>query len=177
VSNVQIASDAVDGPTVLDESLTGSDVADGSLTGQDVVESTLGRVPSAVLGGLGRTGTLDVSCYLGDDGVYITCAHVTVDLPAATRALVIARGRSERSSAYDGWGYCVLVTVPGGVVPNTAMPRGNGEDFPGDFMLVGITPVLPAGPTLFALDCNSQFGDSGWAVNYASVTAIALSPS
>src|SRR6266550_5537709 len=68
-SNSQIGPNTISGhrvptgkhPNIIAGSVGGRDVADDSLRGDDISESTLGRVPSALLGGFGRSGSV-VTC-------------------------------------------------------------------------------------------------------------------
>jgi hypothetical protein len=153
-------------------------VADDSIGGDDVAESTLGQVPSALLGGFGRTGTLSGTCN-PESETFVTCASVNLDLPTPTRVLVLGRITAAHGKSDFSNGTCALATAPpGGPVPNTVVFKMlDADEYTDDIPLVGITDVLPAGPTLFALDCNED--STGDPINYtrASVTAVALSPS
>jgi hypothetical protein len=146
----------------------------GSVTGTEVQESTLGQVPSALLGGLGRTGTEDAVCD-PDSTTFLSCASVTLNLPQATRVLVIGRTHTG-AVTNSAQGQCALATNPGGTVPNTTVDNfvTDGDGF-SDITLVGVTNVLSAGNTLFALDCNETETDIAYLES--TVTAVAISPS
>jgi len=166
---------AVGGADVIDESLSGSDLAGNSLSGADIDEASLGQVPAALLGGFGRTGAMG-SCNPDTGGTYATCASVTLNLPRPTRVLLIGRITAFGNSD-GGRGRCVLVTVPGGVVPNTTVtPLVVDDAASEDVPVAGVTDVLPAGSTLFALDCNQEEGPTQFAYTEATVTAVAISP-
>jgi hypothetical protein len=165
-------------PLIRQNAVGGGKVANDSLTGDDVNESTLGQVPSALLGGFGRTGTLSGTCN-PESETFVTCASVNLDLPTPTRVLVLGRITAAHGKSDFSNGTCALATAPpGGPVPNTVVFKMlDADEYTDDIPLVGITDVLPAGPTLFALDCNED--STGDPINYtrASVTAVALSPS
>jgi hypothetical protein len=169
VGNAQIIGGAVDGAKVLD----------GSLTGIDIDVSTLGQVPSALLGGLGRQSPKTSCDPDPTTRIYVTCTSVTVNLPAPARALVIGGitaniGLGKDASA----GNCALVTVPGGTVANSLVtPFVNEASQAETAALLGMTAVLPAGPTLFALDCNQAYGSPQFNFKDASLTVVAISPS
>src|SRR3954452_13049501 len=100
-SNSQIGPGTVSGhkpPTgkhanLIAGSVNGQDIADNSLAGADIVESSLGRVPSATLGGLGRNG--DGGECNPESFQFITCAATdTINLPAPTRVLIIGHIRA-----------------------------------------------------------------------------------
>jgi hypothetical protein len=160
-------------PLIAPNAVGGGEVTDDSLTGADIDESTLGQVPSALLAGFGRTGAMDSVCD-PNSATFLTCASVDLNLPAATRALVVGRTwGTGGATSDDGLGTCALATNPGGSVPNTVVPISvfDGNDH---VTLVGITGVLPAGSTTFALDCNENATDIDYEAS--TVTAVAISP-
>jgi hypothetical protein len=81
------------GADVDDDSLRGADVTDDSLRGRDIDESTLGEVPGATIGGLGRwTGSFPQSDFCDPNSTtFIPCATTSLDLPKPSRVLVIGR--------------------------------------------------------------------------------------
>ena len=85
--NPTIAPSAVTGLEVADSALGGADVGFDSLDGSDIAESTLGRVPEAKQGGLGRygfTGSCDP-----ESATFVNCSNVAVSLDTPARLLVI----------------------------------------------------------------------------------------
>lgn len=168
------------GLDVIDGSLSGGDVASNSLTGDEIFESTLGQVPSALLGGFGRTGS-ETSCD-PESEAFITCAATPIiSVPAGARALVLARVRAfSEFDADQGFGQCRLGTSSTGALPNTSYSFiiRDDEDEIGEFghgdameqpTLIGITPPLPAGVTSFGIDCNQDLPNG--AIQYDEVSA------
>ena len=156
------------------ESLIGADVLNNTPGGDDVDESTLGQVPSALYGGLGRNGSIN-GCDPGS-ATDVTCDFIDLNLRAPARALVL--GRATASSNFDGGeGNCALATVPGGTVPGSVGKVIIANDvFAEDFSMSGITGVLPAGVTRFALDCNQTEGPTQYSYTETVVTAVVISP-
>jgi hypothetical protein len=174
--NPQIASNAVGGDQVTDDSLTGSDVK----------EATLGQVPSALLGGMGRT-SVQKTCD-PESLTFVICTDVHLDLPARSRVLVIARAVAEREfGASRGVGSCQIGTsVTGGLTDtNTIFEALRGTEGGGVLgthaaTLVTVTPPVGPGTVGFGINCDqSPLGGSGAGIEYinTSVTAVAISPS
>jgi hypothetical protein len=148
----------------------GVDVVDDSLTGDDIIESSLGEVPSATLGGIGRWQShsgqgCDVSTQL------YTCAFTTITLPQATRVLLIGTAKVH-DSAFSAQGKCLLATNLGDIGDSaTTFVVDNGANE--HISLVAITTQGP-GAVDFAIRCMETSGD---AVIYdAAIAAVALSP-
>ena len=163
-----IADGAVNSAKVDDESLTGGDVANDSLTGGDIAESTLGQVPSALVGGLGRQGAeLDVCD--PETNEFVFCKNSQLfDVPSGgARALVLARLSGASNS---GSGRCRLGTSSIGVMPDTDQIVSGLENT----TLVGITDPLPPGPTDFAVDCSETGGEMIY--GELAVSAVLISP-
>ena len=172
VRGADIATGAVNSAEVADESLTGGDVADDSLTGGDVAESTLGQVPSAALGGIGRSafgGQCDP-----EGATFLSCAFTTIVLPAPSRVLVIGSVKAQPEPGADlGTGQCRLATNNGTITSSglNAVGRNYNDKF---VPLMGITDAGP-GPLDFGIECNEL---SDYLTFYdAHVIAVALSPS
>jgi len=150
-------------------------VRDDSLTGADVNESTLGQVPSALLGGFGQTGPKAGICDPVDTS-FVTCAAVGLNLPERTRVLISARISADSGTADSGHGTCRLGTsVFGGIAGSDtyfAVPYAYSDHG----TLVGVTPPLGPGSVSFGIDCNQT---QGGRIDYldAQVTAVAISPS
>jgi len=174
VRSVDVADDstafALTGADVADGSLSGQEIAGNTLTGDDVNESTLGQVPSALLGGFGRTGA-QTACD-PESTTFEACAATQIlAVPLGARALILARVRATGEvDADQGSGACRLSTSSIGPVANTTTDFFVHDDvnFVENATLVGITPPLPAGATSFGVDCNQQ--GSG-AVDYDDVSA------
>jgi hypothetical protein len=193
--NPLVGPNAIGSAEVIDESLTAADlapgsvgtseVADNSLTGTDVDESTLGQVPSALLGGLGRFAGDNNPNVLAicdpESTAFVTCASVSLTLPTRTRVLVIgeASGDSELG-ADDGEGACRLGTsVTGGLADTKTgviVAGGVGRDH---VTVVGVTPPLGPGPILAWIECNQAHQGGPYQITYldAAVTAVAISAS
>jgi hypothetical protein len=144
-------------PQIALNAVGGSEVADGSLTGADLDEATLGQVPSALLGGFGRSGPPTSECDPGSSA-FVTCAVTEfINVPPGARALVFGRAWGIGSS--DGFrnGECRLAAGSIGEIPNTRQHFivGSGKETE-LATLVGVTPPLPAGVTDFGIECNEQ---------------------
>jgi hypothetical protein len=159
--NPQIASNAVGS----------AQVADDSLTGSDVKEATLGQVPSALLGGLGRTSP-QKSCD-PESSRFVICNSVLLDLPARTRVLVIAHALAVPDfDASEGLGDCEIATSATNLLSDTFNRYSVRNQ--AAVTLVTVTPVLGPGPVSFSLDCTQQ-PVGAIQYFYAAVTAIAIS--
>ena len=171
VSGAKLETGAVDGSKVLDGSLTGADVQGDSLTGSQINESTLGEVTSAKVGGFGRSGG-GGACD-PPNTAYLDCVIVTLNLPAASRVLLIGQVRAIADADFSS-GYCKLVTQYGdvnGTIEYIALLSQYESDASA---LSGITGVLGPGPVDFGVDCNENSGS----IHYQDVglSAVAISP-
>jgi hypothetical protein len=181
VTNGKLAANSVDGSKVADGSLTGADVLDGSLTGADVQadsltgvqvnESTLGEVPLAKIGGLGRS-TGGVECEPAGTA-FVDCVILTLDLPSASRVLLIGQATAEASSDHSS-GHCKLVTQFGDVAGTSEFIALLGTGDSDSFSLSGVTAVLGPGSVDFAVDCNNEM--NGIYYYNVGLTALAISP-
>ena len=86
--------------------VVGADVTNNSLTGADVREGTLGQVPAATLGGLGRSAA-DSGCN-PTTSAFVRCVEVALDLPSPARVLLNARITATKSQGTVGnaFGQC-----------------------------------------------------------------------
>jgi hypothetical protein len=154
-------------------SVGGSEVADGSLTGADIQESTLGQVPSALIGGFGRD-SVEGSCD-PESTAFVTCASVAINVPASGgRALLVARSRPRSESGNLEAGFCRLGTSTVGAVPGSTIPIFTSANI-AIFPLNGITPPLPAGLNSFGIDCSQNSG-GGIQYDEAKISAVLISP-
>jgi hypothetical protein len=168
-------------------SVRSSEVQDNSLTGADINEGSLGAVPAAVLGGLGRMGVRqDGSQGPGncdpESLTFVNCdiaARLTLARPA--RVLVIGSVVAVPDVFDQAAGECLLGTtsgpIPGtqtGVVIQVDAPGFRSEEH---LSIAGVTGVLPAGEHAFGVDCNDRDVTFGGGMQYeqAKVTAVALS--
>jgi hypothetical protein len=188
VKNDTFASGGLQSADLRPGSVGGSEVADGSLTGADIQESSLGQVPSAALGGVGRhasAGTCDP-----ESPTFITCASITLNLPAPARVLVIGRVRPiEETDVTIGYGQCRLGTsITGGVFGSAANMFAGHDGGYGKFHPAGgtgdtatlstVSPVVGPGAVSFGIDCNqfTQQGDGAIRYFEPQITAVAISP-
>lgn len=74
------AANEANGTPFVDGTLTTFDIKNESLFGQDIVESSLGRVPSALLGGLGRSARQTGPCDPNSE-IPNVCVIVELDFP------------------------------------------------------------------------------------------------
>src|SRR5215208_4214642 len=151
IRNNQVSSADVRDDTLSGGGLTGADIANNKLGGNDVDESTLGQVPQALLGGIGRSAS-NGACDPETSG-FLTCAFTTINLPAPTRVLVIGTVKAQPEPGADrGSGHCRLATNLGTVTESglTAAGRTNNDKF---VTLIGITSV-GSGPMDFGIECN-----------------------
>jgi hypothetical protein len=160
-------------PAIKSNAVKSGKVADDSLTGADVAEPTLGRVPSALLGGFGRSGSV-VTC--NPEGfTFIPCAGTEIlDVPPGARALVLGRARAfVEADSFAGDGTCRLTASSIGAVPGSDMSFSVDDDTNSseNGTLVAITPSLPAGATSFGIECNDQDPVSGLGTEYREVAA------
>ena len=161
-----IANGSLSGADVADGSLGGSDIADGSVTGSDVNESSLGQVPSALLGGYGRSFS-GTGCD-PNSTTYIDCGFTTLNLPSATRVLLIGATRGYSPTA-DGFGFCRLVTS-NGVLGGTDVGVDHTEEIAA---LTTVTGVIGPGSVDFGIECQQTFSDIKF--SEVRVSAVALS--
>jgi hypothetical protein len=177
-------ADALTGQDVANESLTGSDIQglDGadlqsdSLTGGQISEGSLGEVPAATIGGLGRSAG-DGSC--DPDGPtidnYSDCVIVTFTLPRPARVLLIGRATSFREGGADTMvGDCQLASEAGFIVPASKIHL-ESKDLTEGISVTGVTGVQSAGSHDYAVDC-SQGAPGAIFYRDVGISAVALSP-
>ena len=182
----EVVDASVGGAKVADGSLGGADIASGALTGldfnnlslkgADIDEASLTQVPSALLGGFGRTG--------GENGcdpsstTFVDCAATpALTVPPGARALIIARARA-RQLEDGGTGKCGFARSTAlGLLPNTTVTFAvNGEhDQHERGSLVALSPPQLSGPVSYELRCNEVTGNLFF--DDAAVTALLISSS
>jgi hypothetical protein len=172
VGTSEVANNSLGGVDIANDAVNSAKVADESLTGGDVAESTLGQVPSAALGGIGRSA---FSGQCDPEGVaFLSCAFSTIVLPAPSRILVIGSVKAQPEPGADlGTGQCRLATNNGTIT--TSGLHAVGRSYNDKFVpLMGITDAGP-GPLDFGIECNEL---SDYLTFYdAHVIAVALSSS
>jgi hypothetical protein len=163
-------------PLVAPNAVAGAEVADNSLRGTDIDESTLGQVPSALLGGLGRSsggGSCDP-----ESMTFVACALVTADLPAPARLLLIGRATAHRENTPDGGQGTCRISSSGGPLPgSTTSVFIVDADATENVSQVVVSDVLPAGQHSFNLECNEGDEDRQIQFDEAGIAAVAISPS
>ena len=171
LTGVDIADGSLGGAEIT-ASLTGADVSDSSLGGIDIDEASLAQVPSAVLGGFGRSSSL-TTCD-PESTTFIVCASTAaITVPVGARALVFGQARAfSEAGADDGSGRCRLgaSSIAGGVpgIDKTFVVDDSTNTHEMT-TLVGVTPPLTPGPTSFGIDCNQS--DLFGAIQYDGVRA------
>lgn len=159
VNSAKIADESLSGADVRNGSVTGDDIGTNTLTGDDIDEATLGRVPSALLGGFGRSGAI-TTCT--PTSAFVPCAATEIiNVPPGARALVLGRTRAVFAPAPNqetqgAAGLCRLSASSTGIVPNTQQQLFvSAVHLTENATLVGVTPPLPAGATAFGIECSS----------------------
>jgi hypothetical protein len=175
VKGEDVVDNSLGGADIADNSLGGADIADNSLGGADIAESNLSRVPSALVGGLGRSSDPAVreNCD-PESNTFVNCAFIGLDLPTPARVFVtgsINAVSESASSTATGAGTCLLGTTSGNV-PFTSFTLSVGNHYD-RASVSGITGVFPAGQHSFGIDCN----ETAFPIMYnnARVTAVAIS--
>ena len=184
-SNTVFSDDIVDGQVRSADiandntpyAIKGRDVANDSLTGADIDESTLGQVPDALtatLGGLGRSTSLN-GCDPSDAG-YITCATVSMTLPAPSRVLLIGRVRALVDNGQtQGYGSCNLGTNFSGTITGSTVEIFTNSSTLAQVPLMIVTPVIGADSVSFGINCNQEAIGGGIRYDFISLAAVALS--
>lgn len=154
------------------DSVGTSEVTDNSLTGDDVDELSLAQVPSAALGGIGRSAGAG-SCSPGPD--LFTCKFVSITLPSPSRVLIIGAANAWSPDA-SAQGTCLLATDLGDmgntsmpvIVDNTSLINLAGHSI----SISGVTPPM-TGAHDFGIRCKEEDGDIKF--SNVQVSAVALS--
>lgn len=165
VSSRHIKSDAVNGARVIDGSLTGAELAADSLTsahvnfvrGADIDEGTLGEVPSAIAGGVGRMAQ-GGSCDPETES-YVSCGSLTIDLPAQGRVFVHGYGNGFPEPSFsEGFADCAIFTSATGGFPSVVRVNTDNTSA-GEFGISLVTGPLGPGLVSFEIHCNEVGAD------------------
>jgi hypothetical protein len=171
IVNDQVYSADVRNDTLAGGGLAAADLRAGSvgsseangLGGGDIIESSLGQVPSARLGGIGRS--VEANDCDPESGLFVACAFTQLDVPPpGARALVLGDVSARTDAGEDfGIGDCQIhVDRLGGPLPGTRRTfKINGADDPDVGALVGVTPSLSPGLTAFGVTCQDASGITG----------------
>ena len=157
------------------DSVNAAKAVNNSLTGADVAESSLGEVPAATLGGLGRdAGGPNNNCDPESGQGFVTCAITqSVNVSAPTRVLVVGQIAAQPELiGTDGNGSCRISSSAGALTESTAHTFLN-EQFD-NLVMSAVTNALEPGPIQFGIECSEaaliEYRD-------AHVSWVALSPS
>jgi hypothetical protein len=168
-----LATDSVDSARVRNNTLAGGDVADDSLSGADILESTLGQVPTALQGGLGRYGSTG-GCD-PESETYVPCSIVRITLTAPARLLVIGTVMAQYEPHADrGYGWCRIGTTSGPVLASTGRVVVKEYDA-ANVTFIAVTDPFPVGTHHVGVDCNQDTRSGAIYYEQARVTAVALS--
>jgi hypothetical protein len=186
VTSGQVKDEDLTGGDVLDGSLTGSDVVDNSLKAADVDEPTLDQVPSAVLGGKGRSaGGNSIACDPGGTA-WVDCGFVRLDIPAQNRARgtrVLVTGAIEGLVEVGeelGHGLCRLGSSPPAGLGTPLVQSETRFLLSDDYgrietaPMMAVTPPVGPGTVDFGIECKQIGGDIVFRL--AKVAAVAISP-
>ncbi len=171
--------EAVTSADVVNGTLGGGDLQPNTLTGGKILESTLGRVPSATLGGLGRSNTGTGDCNPETGGGRIVCAIVSLKLRHPSRFLLIGWVRAHlepEEASGSGAGTCYLASTSltfSDTGTGTAVGAEAGGDPDEHFSITAVTDVFPAGQHSFGIDCFE--GRGGIQYYDRQISAVALS--
>jgi hypothetical protein len=169
LGGADIGDGSLTGGDLADGSVGGGDLADGTVTGDDVAESTLGRVPSAVTGGVGdwQAGT---GCQ-PESATFVDCGFVRANIPESTRILVIGtiRGVGDPGTS-GGTGFCRLASNSGGSVLSSEVFLGTGDNT----TMVAVLGQHGPGVEDFGIECNEFNG--GIQYNRGNIVTMAISP-
>jgi hypothetical protein len=178
-----IKNGSLTGGDLAGNTVGGGKITDSSLKGTDIDEASLGQVPSALLGGMGRWSALG-SCD-PESSTFVTCGVVTLDLPAQSRVLVTAAMRALTDSTATGSeasGACRVATslgsLPSSVVGVTVVQGATSVIADDPFAVTAITDPLGGGSVDFGVECNDALstGPDGIHFSGVQVSAVALSP-
>jgi hypothetical protein len=173
-----IKNGGIAGADIALNAINGTKVASDSLSGADIEEASLGQVPAALLGGIGRYGTAG-SCD-PESSAFVTCASTTttVDVPVAqARMLVIGTVKAQtESGTSSASGHCELRARHDSgsfsfVGPLSGFTTGVGIN--ATFVPLMSMHVAPAGGYQVSIECNEL--DNPIVYFDARVAAVVLS--
>jgi hypothetical protein len=168
VGTSEVAADSLGAGDLAPSSVGSSEVANDSLTGADVNEATLGEVPSALLGGTGRSAS-DPDCD-PNSTTFETCVTTSVQFAKPARVLVIATAEAvdNGATAADSIGNCQIPRI--GTLRDVRVPNGTRTNF----SVVGVTDPLPTDVVFpMSLECNET--QDGIIFFNEQISAVALS--
>ena len=186
VTGDRVADGSLDGDDIKDNTLSGTDIENSTVTGfdltfdtvtgYDVNESTLGQVPSALQGGMGRYG-FSGSCD-PETTAFVVCSNVQITLSKPGRLFAV--GTVQASHEYDSdtyTGSCRINTDRGPILASQERVGGvrNAAD-PFDqqnMTVIAVTDVFPAGTHNIWVECY-QFSVGAIYFRQARITAVAL---
>jgi hypothetical protein len=153
-----------------------SDVVNDSLKGIDIKEGTLGQVPTAILGGLGRSAASasDFTCNPeAASAPLVRCVQVQLDLTRPARVLL-----NGRITAYPDQSLSTAIAhCRWAGVAQSGFVEEVADAAPEELSLVGLTSVLPPGQGYtFAIECDEVNASPGTNYEDAWITALAISP-
>jgi hypothetical protein len=176
VGSDEVASNSIGSDELKPDSVGSEEVKPDSLGGGDIQESTLGEVPAATLGGIGRYG-FDGGCN-PETTAFVPCSVVNVNLPKPARMLVIgtAQAHGNPDSGTAASAHCRIGTTSGPVEASKDFVRiTHDEGLYDNLTVMAVTGVFPAGSHSLGIDCNQASGSIGIDFPQARVSAVALS--
>jgi len=182
-----LAPNSVGSKHIRDGRVTDADLAADTVTGSKIMESTLGEVPNATIAGHGGYGRQSGGAETGgscnpEDDLWTTCASVALTPSAPARFLLTGRFSAtvDSGDAEVGFAECRLGSSASGGVPGSVLPFRVAENnnLSETVTLTAVTDVYQPGNYSFGIDCREPGGPGqhGASVDYARVTAVAISP-
>jgi hypothetical protein len=166
------AASKIGAEDIAKNAVRGKHVQANAVGGSDIAESKLGPVPSAFVGGFGRSSTEPGACN-PEDVNFVPCAVVTAKLPSKARMLLMGQATVHDPAGYGG--DCRLAST-GGPFEETTTRVLPGSEAP-RVTLVFVTRRFPRGQHSFGIDCN-QHPDTDALASFdeATITAVGISP-
>jgi hypothetical protein len=165
-------------PTLAPNSVAAAQIVDESLGGDQVVESSLGEVPSALLGGFGRSERTNGACD-PNSLILITCTTIDVNLPAPTRVLLNGLIAAYNPGNTEGAGSCELGSSAVDLPLTSAsvfIPDLDSDLHTDHLTLVAVTTTIGPGNVEFRINCNQSGGDIAFGGG-SQIAVVALSAS
>jgi hypothetical protein len=179
-----LSNGGLDAQDLREGSVGSSEALNNSLRGRDIAEPTLDQVPSALLGGFGRWtggGSCNPPSGLVEEGPFVNCASVTVDLPAPARLLLMGQATGLPDGGSFAIGKCQLGSTSGAFLDSTSSIYTTPSQSKETVSPVAVSGVFPAGQHSFSIDCNDGGAPvtNGGQIRYqeAGIVAVAIAPS